>query len=432
MDRSLLALNSGSSSLKFTLFTIGNGIDDVLNSEQEAKPEVIARGQIDGIYTKPHFRIEFAFSARIAKTYSKFLGNKTAESKIDRELASSVVNDHDSAMTFLLEELFEQFITAESMLAIGHRVVHGGEQFTAATLINQEVLDDLEPLVPLAPLHQPHHLAAMRAISKRLPLLPQVACFDTAFHRTLPWRARIYALPKELSQHGVRRFGFHGLSFESIAGRLSVLDPEAYSGRTVVAHLGNGSSVCGMFGGQSQVTSMGMTPLDGLPMGTRCGSLDPGLLLYLQETTGITPLELRNLLYNRSGLLGLSGISSDMRELLESQAPSARTAVDFLVYRASCEIASSATALRGMDALVFTGGIGENSHFVRKSICEQLEWLGVRLGNVPEIASDQCISDPESRCRVWVIATDEESIIARQTLQVLQKVQAGSIRPKSI
>ena len=288
----------------------------------------------------------------------------------------------------------------EPLRAVGHRVVHGGLQYSEPVRVDAAVLARLEALAPLAPLHQPHNLAPIRALLERSPRLPQVACFDTAFHRTVPELAQMFALPHALHEEGVRRFGFHGLSYEYIAARLPELDARAASGRTVVLHLGNGSSMCALQGGRSVATTMGFTAVDGLPMGTRCGSLDPGVILYLMDTHGMDARAIEKLIYNESGLLGVSGISGDMRTLLASTEPRAKVAVDLYVYRIGRELGSLAAALGGVDAIVFTGGIGENSAEIRARVCHEASWLGVE--------------------HVLTIPTDEELVIARHTRRLLE------------
>jgi acetate kinase len=281
------------------------------------------------------------------------------------------------------------------------------------------VLQDLEQFVPLAPLHQPHNLTPIRLMFERRPDLPQVACFDTAFHRSQPELAQMFALPMELHEEGVRRYGFHGLSYEYIASSLPQLDPLAAKGRTVVCHLGNGASMCAVSGGRSVASTMGFTAVDGLPMGTRCGALDPGVILYLMDQRGMDARAIERLIYNQSGLLGVSGVSSDMRTLLASDAPRAKLAVDLYVYRIGRELGSLAAALGGLDAIVFTGGIGENSAEIRERVCRSVAWLGVQLDAVANQAGGPRISAADSRAAAWVLPTNEELMIARHTRRVL-------------
>jgi len=302
-------------------------------------------------------------------------------------------------------------------VAVGHRVVHGGPGYTSPVAVDDAVLAALEGLVPLAPLHQPQNLAPIRAIRERFPGIQNVACFDTAFHRTHGEVADRYALPEPLYREGVRRYGLHGLSYEFIARTLPRVAPEIAGGAVVVAHLGSGASMCAMRGGRSIDSTMGFSALDGLPMGTRCGQLDPGVLLYLlRKGNGVEALE--RLLYHDSGLLGLSGFSNDVRDLLASGDPGARLALDYFVYRAGREIASLAGALGGIDALVFTAGIGENSPEMRARICARLEWLGIRLDTDANRHGGPRISNPQSPVSAWVIPTDEERMIAEHTLQI--------------
>ena len=302
---------------------------------------------------------------------------------------------------------------------MGHRVVHGGVDYAGPVRITAEVVAKLERLVPLAPLHQPHNLRPIRALSARMPEVPQVACFDTGFHRAQPPLAQAFALPRELSEAGVRRYGFHGLSYEHIASVLPAHDARAAAGRTVVLHLGNGASMCAIAAGRSIATTMGFTALDGLPMGTRSGSLDPGVVLYLMDEHKMDARAIETLLYRRSGLLGVSGLSSDMRELLESEDPHAREAVALFCYRIGRELGSLAAALGGLDAIVFTAGIGEHAAAVREVVCRDAAWLGVKLDRAANARNGPMISTPDSRVAVWVIATDEESMIARHTRDVL-------------
>jgi acetate kinase len=286
-------------------------------------------------------------------------------------------------------------------------------------LIDAQTLAELECLVSLAPLHQPHNVAAIKAVAQIAPTLPQVGCFDTAFHRTQPMVAQAFALPRRYAEEGVRRYGFHGLSYEYVASILPKIDRRAATGRTVVAHLGNGASMCAMKGGQSVATTMSFTALDGLVMGTRCGAIDAGVLLYLMDRHGMDAGSLQQLLYEKSGLLGVSGISSDMRELLASSESRAAEAVDLFVYRIERELGSLAAALGGLDALVFTGGIGENAVSIRSRVCRDARWLGLELDEEPNAKGGPCISRVESRVSAWVIPTNEELMIALHTRRVL-------------
>jgi acetate kinase len=315
---------------------------------------------------------------------------------------------------FLQEKLGEH-----RLVGVGHRVVHGGLEYAAPVRVDARVLEALQKYVPLAPLHQPHNLTPIGELLDRLPQLPQVACFDTAFHRQQPPVAQAYALPRSITERGVLRYGFHGLSYEYIAHVLPQHDEGAARGKTVVLHLGNGSSMCAMMGGQSVASTMGFTAVDGLPMGTRCGNLDPGIVLYLIDEMKMDARAIENLIYQQSGLLGVSGISSDMRTLLASDAPAAREAIDLYVYRIGRELGSLAAALGGLDAVVFTAGIGENSAELRERVCGDAAWLGVDLDEAANTRGGPCISRPGTRVTAWVIPTNEELMIARHTHSVL-------------
>lgn len=386
----ILVLNAGSSSLKFSAFRAEFGAGDLL-----------ARGQVEGIGTRPRFVLR--------------AGGAADE---EQELAGGADFDHEHALGVVVERC-QARLGGVRLVAVGHRVVHGGVKFTAPVRVNDEVLATLEELVPLAPLHQPHALAAIRAVGRRAPHLPQVACFDTAFHRTQPEVAQWFGLPRRFMEDGVRRYGFHGLSYEYISSVLPGIDSRAFSGRTIVAHLGNGASLCAIRNGRSVATTMSFTPVDGLVMGTRVGSLDPGVVLYLMTRYGLRASELENLIFHESGLLGISGISSDMRTLLASNDPQAAEAIDLFVYRISRELGSLAAALGGLDALVFTGGIGENATVIRERVCRDAQWLGVVLDESANRSSRQRLSQTESRVAVWVVPTNEELMIANHTQRVL-------------
>ncbi len=384
-DQAIAVFNAGSSSLKFALYRLAGG----------AQLRCINHGQIAGI-------------GHIGQQ-SRFVVYDAAGVVLLDEVCD--VADHAAALQRLLQWLDEHQHGLE-LLAVGHRVVHGGVAFAAPVVVDDAVLEQLKQLIPLAPLHQPHNLKAIEALRTFRPDLPQVACFDTAFHRTMPAVAQRYALPHKFFESGVRAYGFHGLSYEYIASLLPGYLGDVAGGRVIVAHLGNGASMCAMHGGKSVATTMGFTPLDGLVMGTRCGAIDPGVLLYLLRQ-GMSVDELDDLLQQRSGLLGLSGISSDMRALLASSDKHAVEAVAQFCYRAAREIGSLAAALAGLDAIVFTGGIGEHSVAIRESICQQSQWLGVQLDEVANRNNSACISTAESAVSVWVMATDEELVIAR-------------------
>jgi acetate kinase len=306
-------------------------------------------------------------------------------------------------------------------VAIGHRVVHGGLDYSAPVRVDAALVTALERFVPLAPLHQPHNLAPIRVLLERAPALVQVACFDTAFHHGQPAVAQAFALPKAITDRGVRRYGFHGLSYEFIAQALPAIDARAAKGRAIVLHLGNGASMCAMAAGRSVASTMGFTAVDGLPMGTRCGNLDPGVILYLIDELGMDARAIEKLIYQQSGLLGVSGISSDMRTLQSSDDPAARAAIDLFVYRIGRELGSLAAALGGLDAIVFTAGIGENSASLRERVCSDAAWLGVELDRGTNAAGGPRLTTATSRVAAWVIPTNEELMIARHTLAVLSQ-----------
>jgi acetate kinase len=383
----IAVLNAGSSSLKFSLF-----------AERGDALELTARGQAEGLYTAPRF---------VAK-------DRDGTTLAEKSWGDGVKLGHDGALdhlvAFLRAELGEQ-----RLVGVGHRVVHGGLEYSQPVRVDAKVLSALEKYVPLAPLHQPHNLAPIRALLARTPDLPQVACFDTAFHRVQPEVAQAFALPRSITDRGVRRYGFHGLSYEYIAHALPAHDPKAGAGKVVVLHLGNGSSMCAMAGGRSVASTMGFTAVDGLPMGTRCGSLDPGVILYLLDELKMDARAIEKLIYQESGLLGVSGISSDMRALLGSNEPSAKTAVDLYVYRIGRELGSLTAALGGLDAIVFTAGIGENSAVLRERVCRDARWLGVELDPAANSAGGPRISNAASHVSVWAIPTNEELMIARHT-----------------
>jgi acetate kinase len=325
---------------------------------------------------------------------------------------------HEGALEYLFGWLRDYDKDAQ-LMAVGHRVVHGGVEYSAPTLINDTVLATLERFVPLAPLHQPHNLLPIKLLQARRPELPQVACFDTAFHRSSAPLAQAYALPKWLSDQGVRRYGFHGMSYQYISSVLPQFDAQAAAGKTVVMHLGNGSSMCAIDCGRSVASTMGFTAVEGLPMGTRCGSVDPGVLLYLMQQMSMDASQIESLIYKESGLLGVSGLSSDMRVLLDSDTADARFAVELFCYRIGRELGSLAAALGGLDAIVFTAGIGENAAAVRATVCRHAAWLGVELDESTNEAGGPRISPPGSRVTAWVIPTDEERMIARKTREVV-------------
>jgi len=388
----LLVINAGSSSLKLSLFDVAAG----------RALELAAKGQLDGIATQPRLRARDARGVVLA----------------DEKYSAAEVSDVRAAMTHAGGWL-RAYLKGSAPVAVGHRVVHGGPTYAAPQLVDDQILAALEGLVPLAPLHQPSALAPIRAIRERFPGTPQVACFDTAFHRAHDEVADRYALPDALYKEGVRRYGFHGLSYEFIARSLPRVAPEIARGAVVVAHLGSGVSMCALRGGRSVDTTMGFTALDGLPMGTRCGQIDPGVLLYLLTEKGWSAGDVERLLYHEAGLRGLSGISNDVRDLLTSTAPGARRALDYFVYRIGREIGSLAGALGGIDGLVFTAGIGENSPDIRARVCARAAWLGIDLDEAANRAGGPRVSTPASRVSAWVIPTDEERMIAEHTLDVV-------------
>jgi acetate kinase len=394
MANVILVLNAGSSSIKFSVFDAAG-----------ASLPLLMKGQVEGLYTSPRFVAKDAQGDEIA---AKAWGDGV-------ELA------HDGAVTYLIEFL-RKHRGSHQLVAVGHRVVHGGLKFTTAVRADAEVVAELATLGPLAPLHQPHNLKPIELIAKLRPDLPQVACFDTAFHRAQPEVAQAFALPRSITDRGVRRYGFHGLSYEYIASVLEQFDARAATGRTVVAHLGNGSSMCVMVGGRSVASTMGFTAVDGLPMGTRCGNLDPGVILYLMDELGMDARAIEDLVYKQSGLLGVSGISSDMRALLASDDERARFAVQLFTYRCAREIGSLAAAAGGIDALVFTAGIGEYAPTIRERVCRDAAWLGVELDPAANQAGGPRVSTAASKVSVWVIPTNEEVMIARHTLRVATSV----------
>jgi acetate kinase len=383
----LIVINAGSSSIKFSLLA---------GDTQEALVCFVS-GEIESIGTTPHF---FADSHN---------GKRLSEHRWDATVS------HEDLLGHLIEWI-ETTLGPDRLMAAGHRVAHGGLHCTTPQRITAEVLAQLQAATPLAPLHQPHNLAPITALAARHPGLPQVACFDTGFHVTNPRISRMYGLPEALTEDGLQRFGFHGLSYEYVAGELPRIDPRAAGGRTIIAHLGNGASLCGLINGKSIASTMGFSALDGLLMGTRCGTLDPGVILYLLQEKKMTAEAIEALLYQQSGLLGVSGISNDMRHLLASNDSGARDAIDLFVYRATREIGSLAAATGGLDALVFTAGIGEHAPEIRARICNQSAWLGIRLDPEANHAGGPCISMPDSPVTVWVIPTNEELMVARHTL----------------
>ena len=400
----ILVVNAGSSSVKFQVFSV----------EGEGTLRRQIKGQIDGIGSRPRLQASGPSVDPIA----------------DRAYPLQAVPDVPAAMgiagAWLRDEL------RIHPLAVGHRVVHGGPDYERPVLIDHGVVARLERFVSLAPLHQPHNLAPVRSILAGFPALPQVACFDTAFHRTHSAVADCYAIPHQLHAEGVRRYGFHGLSYEYIAKTLPQIAPAIAKRRVIVAHLGSGASMCAMKGGQSVESTMGFTALDGLPMGTRPGQLDPGVVLYLMSEKGMSASKVQDFLYRDCGLKGLSGISNDMRELEASENANAKLAVDYFVYRIGLNAGMLAAALQGLDAFVFTAGIGENSANIRARVVEQLGWLGVTLDPVENSRHARLISRPDSLIPVYVVPTEEELMIAQHTLSLLMNGQSPSPRREKV
>ena len=395
MRDGILVINAGSSSIKFSLF-LSNG---------DGKPLLSSKGQVEGINVAPHFIAQGPDGTVLSEQHWP---------------ADSDLN-HEDLLKHLIDWV-EDHLDGASLVAAGHRVVHGGPKYASPVLVNDSVLDELDGFVQLAPLHQPHNLAPIRALAKVHPGLMQVACFDTAFHTTNPKVATTFALPRQLTEEGVRRYGFHGLSYEFIARRMREIAPEMAAGKVVVCHLGSGASMCAIDGGKSVASTLGFTAVDGLPMGTRTGNLDPGVILYLLQQKGMSAKEIETLLYKRSGLLGVSGVSNDMRVLLESDDPHAAEAVELFCYRVNRELGSLAAAMGGLDALVFTAGIGEHSAPVRERVCAASAWLGISVDAAANDRHAELISADDSRIPVYVIPTNEEMMIAKHTRAVVRQL----------
>ncbi len=392
MNDYALVLNAGSSSLKFCVY----------QKPGDSNWKLEARGQVEGIGTSPRL------SAKDS------LGEILVDEKLDE-----TVRDGHRAIEALAAWLRSMY-GGSRVLGVGHRVVHGGKKYSRPTLVTPEVMADLKELIPLAPLHQPYNLAAIEAVSERLPGVSQVACFDTGFHSGREAVTEIVPLPRELCQAGLQRYGFHGLSYEYIASVMPQIAPEIAGKKVIVAHLGSGASLCAMKDNKSVDNSLGFTALDGLCMGTRPGAIDPGVVLYLFQNLGLSAKEVENILYKKSGLLGISGISNDMRDLLDRSEPEARLAVDYFIYRIAKEIGALASVLGGVDGLVFTAGIGENSAEIRRRICQASAWLGVEMDEKQNKNRGPKISTPRSRVSTWVIPTNEELMIARHTGSLLK------------
>ena len=401
MDDYAVVVNAGSSSLKF----------QVLRRPEGATWQLESRGQVEGIGTSPRFSAKDGAGASV----------------VDRPLHGSVT-DARGALAAVGDWLHERHGGAH-VRGVGHRIVHGGAHYTGPTIVTDAVLDDLRTLIPLAPLHQPYNIAAIEAVRERLPDVPQVACFDTSFHRGQPEVAELIPLPAEIRKAGVQRYGFHGLSYEYIASALPTVAPEIADGRVIVAHLGSGASLCAMKAGKSIDSTLGFTALDGLCMGTRPGGLDPGVVLHLFQGLGMSAKDVETLLYKKCGLLAISGISNDMRALLGSEDRASRLAVDYFVYRAAKEIGALTAALGGLDALVFTAGIGENSAEIRRRICEASAWLGIELDADANSRRGPRISTRRSPVSAWMIPTNEELVIARHTGRLLGLSDARVAEP---
>jgi acetate kinase len=400
----ILIVNAGSSSVKFQIYSV----------EGEGRLRRQIKGQIDGIGSRPRLRASGASGDPLA----------------DRAYPIEGVPDVPAAMEIAGGWLRDEL--SIHPMAVGHRVVHGGPDYDRPVLIDHGVVARLERFVPLAPLHQPHNLAPIRSILANLPALPQVACFDTAFHRTHGAVADYYAIPHQLHAEGVRRYGFHGLSYEYIAKTLPQVAPEVAKGKVIVAHLGSGASMCALKGGRSIESTMGFTALDGLPMGTRPGQIDPGVVLYLLSEKGMSASKLQDFLYRDCGLKGLSGVSNDMRELETSEDPRAKLAIEYFAYRIALNAGMLAAALQGLEAFVFTAGIGENSVGVRGRVCEQLSWLGVALDPTENARHARRISRPDSRVTVYIMPTDEELMIAQHTLALLMNRPSPNPRQERV
>jgi acetate kinase len=396
MTDTLLVLNAGSSSIKFSVYelTADGGL------------AAAVKGQIEGIGTQPRLRAR----------------DESGATLVDTRFEAAEVADVPGAIGHVGAWLRER-LGGALPLAVGHRVAHGGPDYAAPVAVTDKLLVDLDRYVLLAPLHQPNNLRPIRAIQQSFPGMLQVACFDTAFHRGHPEVADRYAVPESLYQEGVRRYGFHGLSYEYIAGRLPSVAPEPAVGKVVVAHLGSGASMCAMVAGRSVESTMGFSALDGLPMGTRCGQIDPGVLLYLMVEKGYDAGEIERLLYHDCGLKGLSGISNDVRDLVASAEPGARLALDYFVYRIARELGSLAGAMGGIDALVLTAGISENSAEMRARICERAAWMGIRFDEDANQAGGPRLTTADSPVSAWMIPTNEERVIAEHTLAVIRSRQ---------
>jgi acetate kinase len=397
MPDAILVLNAGSSSLKFSIFAV---------DANHALTKIIA-GQAEQLTTRPYFYIKANSGNRLFEQYYP---------------SEAALKDARGWSLLTLLNWLEQHLSNYTLVAVGHRVLHGGEKFTSPTRINVDVIEELQKLIPLGPLHQPHNIDPMRLLLKQQPQLMQVACFDTAFHTSMPFVAHSYALPPDIAPVALKRYGFHGLSYEYIAQKLPEhIGEQAAQEKIIIAHLGYGASLCALSNLKSIATTMGFTALEGVPMGTRCGSIDPGILLYLMAEQNLSFEELTELLYHRSGLLGVSGISSDVRTLLQDNSVRAKQALELFSYRVQREIGSLTAALGGLDTLVFTGGIGENAYSIRADICKQASWLGIKVNEQANRNNQLKISSDNSKVSVLVIPTNEELIIAQHTWKICQQ-----------
>ncbi|HYA80185.1 MAG TPA: acetate/propionate family kinase [Methylocystis sp.] len=390
---SIAIVNAGSSSIKFAVY------------QAAPDPLLLMKGQIEGIGAKP--------GARLSDAQGQMLLQESLPEK---------GFDH-AAATRTMMQITAQRLDGRDISAVGHRVVHGGPVYSAPVLLNDEIVAELAAYIPLAPLHQPHNLSVIRAVRSARPELPQVACFDTAFHRSQPTLAQAFAIPRRYAQEGIRRYGFHGISYEYVSSRLNTIAPDIAKARVIIAHLGNGASLCAIKDGHSIASTMGFTAVDGLVMGTRCGAIDPGVLIHLMDRYGLGACELEDLIYRKSGLLGVSGLSSDMRTVRASSEPAAKEAIELFVYRIVREIGSMAAALGGLDALVFTGGIGENDAATRMEVSYGCAWLGLTLDEASNRCGEACISARDSRVAAFVIPTNEELQIAKSTWELTHGAQ---------
>ncbi len=396
MGEMILVLNAGSSSVKFALFEAG------------AEPQLVFRGGVSGIGSDARLKVKKPNKSVI----------------LERDLEENSTRSPSDGLAVIIKTI-DELAPGANVTAVGHRIVHGGVEFDRPVLLDNKVLKKLETLTPFAPLHQPHNLAGVEAAKKAFPKAPQVGCFDTAFHRSHPWVNDTFALPRKFFDQGVRRFGFHGTSYEYISGKLDEIAPHYQDGNVVVAHLGNGASMCAIRDGQSVGSTMGFSALDGLPMGTRCGQLDPGVVLYMMDqmnmNMNMNAAEIEHMLYCESGLKGLSGLSNDMRVLLASDAPEAAQAIDYFIFRIRREIGAMAAVLGGLDAVVFTGGVGENAAPIRERICDDMDWLGLELEETRNRKNAEIISSDRSRVRLFVLPTNEELMIARHVVGLFDK-----------